>query len=293
MLEPLELKDYEITIFSYDDGNLCIDVIRNALESKARKITLIGGGKLPYEFINGIRDPRFKFIKQEYRIGKPKSVRKAIEILEHEIVVMVSGDVVLPENAFDRIIDVFQENTGAVFCKIEPIMSKSFFSKLSYVLWDVHDMQIKYLLNLGLPAHAGEILAVRRQCTRGYRGEVNDDAFFCISAKQLGLNLMYLENLVVKCKPPKDLNDFIRQRRRIDFGHVQLRNEGMEPYVISILSWKTVNHSFNIFINFMKRNKNSIPYFFILTFLELFISSMSRIDTAMGKQFLVWDLISR
>lgn len=287
------IPDYEIFIFSYDDGDLLKNIIQKSLSSNTRRITLIGGGKIPYDFIQGIKDQRFRYIRQPERIGKPKTVKLAIEMAAYDIIIMSSGDITIEDGTLDKIALSFEDQIGAVICKIEPINLKSFFSKLSSVLWEVHDKQVEFALRSGLPAHAGELLGIRKKCLAGYNEEINDDAYFCINAVRMGLKIKYIRDVIIKCVPPRNLNDFVKQRRRIDYGHIQLRNEGLEPYVVSILSKNTIRYSFLISLEAIKKNFRMLPYFMILIFMELFISTASRIDTALNREYLIWDLISR
>jgi len=286
--------NYEIVIFSYDDSDLLKGVLNSALHSNARRITLIGGGKLPYDYIFGIKDDRFQFIKQNSRLGKPKSVIEAISIVREDVVAMVSGDILIDnDDILDYLASKFSDDTGVVFARIEPIKDTGLFNKIFRVLWIVNDYQIRYKLSKGLPAHAGEILFVRKELLFGYKGEINEDAFFCNIAYKMGYKIKYSNEVKIRCIPPRNLNDYLNQRRRINYGHWELKLEGNDPYSLSTISLANIRHSFNILLFVIKDDPNVLPSLILLIFMEGLSSLLARIDLWLGREYGIWRLISR
>lgn len=290
-MEPT--RHYEIVIFSYNDNLQLKDVLEKSLKSRAVRIILIGGGSLPYDYISGIKDGRFLFIRQQNRVGKPRSVIQALPIIQEEIVAMVSGDVEIEEGTFDMLVSQFEDGVGALFARIIPSFSKGFFPKLASLLWTVNHYQISYLLKMGLPAHAGELLFIRRECLQGYTGEINEDAFFCLNAFRMGYKIKYVPEIVVKSIPIRNLNEYLIQRRRINYGHWELKMKRMEPYSISTLSLGNVKQSFEILHEVVKKERESVFYLAVLIFLEFASSTIAKLDILTGRSHSVWRLISR
>lgn len=284
---------FSIMILSYDDGPLVLNPVRAALNSDASSIVLIGGGDIPREQIFGIGDLRFKKVFEEKRTGKAKAISRAIPLVDGEIVFIVSGDIQFNENIFHHMLAKFDEDVGVVVPKVVPLNSMNIWEKSCAVLWDIHDSQLKVMTSLGLSSHGGELIAVRRGLLDNFDEVINDDAYICLKAYSRGLRVIYDDDSIVSCIVPSDFFSIIDQRRRINYGHIQLRKMGLDPMIMNTLLFNNKRLFFIIFRTFVKENRRDVIFLPVTITTEVLSLILAKMDYISRKNHILWKIVPR
>jgi len=166
------------------------------------------------------RDRRIKIILQKKREGKYSAINLFLKSSKNDMLIIESADTVPDNNAIENLIMPFADPavgmTGA-----RPVPADSQNNFMGYcvnLLWDIH-----HQISLISPK-MGEMVAFRKVFDEIPKTAV-DEA--CIEAliKSKGYNIVYVPEAIVRNKGSEILTDFLRQRRRIHAGHLQLKTE--------------------------------------------------------------------
>jgi len=117
---------------------------------------------------------------------------------------------------------------------------------------------------------------------------VNDDAFIALSAKKKGFLVKYETESRVSICGPQTLREYFRQRRRILFGHKQVKKiTGESPqhliylfpsypiHAIKLLQWAIMKYGYTLFA------------FLIVEFV---INIVAMLDSILGKTHTTWSI---
>ncbi len=285
--------NYCIVIFSYDDGDLAKIPISKALSSRASSIIFAGGGKAPYDFISTIEDERFIPRIEDKRIGKSSALLGILKFIQEDVTFLVSGDISFGDEIFEQMMREFDESTGVVVPRISLADGSGLWWNVSKVLWDIHDSQLTVLSQLSENSHGGELIAIKTSLLKGFRDVINDDAFLCISAANMGLSVKYLDSAVVKSISPRSFLDLVVQRRRINYGHLELLRMRMDPKVMDTLLFTDPSLFMLIMNHFLKKHREDLIFLPLTIFCEFISMTLSRIDFATGKSHKIWKIVPR
>ena len=102
--------------------------------------------------------------------------------------------------------------------------------------------------------------------------------------KKKGYKLKYCPEAIVYNKQPTILKDVIKQRRRINVGHLSLKREG---YIVATYNL------FNIFKALIKNFElKKIGYIFLAINLEIYIRFLSFYDTYVKRRkHFIWEMV--
>ena len=144
------------------------------------------------------------------------------------------------------------------------------------------------LNDTGLARHATEIFCIRKGIVKKIPIEtINDDAFIAVIAKSKGWLIKYSAEAKVSICGPKTFQEYFQQRRRIIFGHYQLRKlTGESPqYLVHMLPL----HPFSItkLILWLLSEYDPLTLtVFLLT--EFIVNLTAMFDFASGKNYFQW-----
>ncbi|MGA8275934.1 MAG: glycosyltransferase [Thermoplasmata archaeon] len=226
-------------VFAYDEEAALRRCLPSLLESSVEEILVMyGGSDGSQHYLESLRDPRLHLELEPTRAGKWRAYNLAIERVRGDLVFLISGDISFPPTIFDHLRSRFSPDVGVVFPRVVPTNVRNTVSGLGAALWDVHDRQIVACEHAGLPIHGGELQAVRRILLEPLAGVINEDAYLCLRAAERGYRVLYDREAVVQNTVPETLNDLLRQRRRVNYGHRQLSAGGLDPSTLDRLIWE-------------------------------------------------------
>jgi cellulose synthase/poly-beta-1,6-N-acetylglucosamine synthase-like glycosyltransferase len=238
------------------------------------------------------RDSRVKAYVESERLGKATAVNRILANAKGDAILFISADTLPTKGCFSRLSSKLQiPKVGLVCGRPQPVSnSDSVVSRFVQVLWRFHDHVFEQLNDAGLARHASEIFCIRRGIIDKIPAEtVNDDAYIALVTKKKGWDVRYDRESSVLICGPETFPDYFKQRRRILFGHYQVRKlTGESPQhliylmplyparVIRLLSWFCTEYGFATFLAFIS--------------IELMINNVALLDYTLGKKHVQWSV---
>jgi glycosyltransferase involved in cell wall biosynthesis len=167
------------------------------------------------------QDARVRLVEQERREGKASAINLFIAAARSEVLMMVSADVVLKRGTLDAMLAHFVEpEVGMVGGHPIPVNGEgSLLGHAVHLQWKLHDRIARVSPKLG------EIVAFRNVVPSIPLDTAVDEISIQALITKLGFRLVYVPDAVVYNRGPASVRDFLRQRRRIYAGHVQIRKQ--------------------------------------------------------------------
>ena len=184
------------------------------------------------EYMN--RDGRIHLLVQEQREGKASAMNLFIEVAAEDVLILSSADLQPAADALELLVSPFADpELGMTACRPEPVNDpNTFMGFAAHMLWDLH-----HQMNLH-GFKAGEMIAFRKVFTRIPQYTAVDEASVEPLIRGQGYKVRYIPEAIVYNKGPETAADFLRQRRRIYAGHLQLQQ--ILGYSVSTMSGLTV-----------------------------------------------------
>jgi biofilm PGA synthesis N-glycosyltransferase PgaC len=179
-------------------------------------------------------DPRIRLIVEEQRSGKASAVNLFIDAARSPILMLVSADILVKDEAIDALCQHFHDPTiGMVGGHPIPVNDEgTFLGHAVHLLWRLHDEISRESPKLG------EFVAFRNIVPSIPRDSAVDEISLQALITQSGYRLAYEPRAIVYNTGPTTLGDFLRQRRRIYAGHLEIAKE--HGYAASTMSVRKV-----------------------------------------------------
>jgi len=238
------------------------------------------------------KDPRIKTIVEKQRKGKASAVNQILSNANGEIILFISADTLPNRDCFFKLISKFKDPTIGIVCgKPTPTNNAvSHIEKIVNLLWNFHDQVFTQLNKTKQLRHASEIYCIRKGIVKEIPGDtVNDDAYIALTARKQGWEISYEPQGIVSITGPQTISDYFKQRRRILWGHYQVKKlTGESPqYLIHMIPLNPIN---GLRLTLKLFSKNEILTVITFLFLEFVINYFSIIDSIIGKSYAKWDI---
>ena len=164
-------------------------------------------------------DPRIRLISQPTREGKASAMNLFLRDAACDVLILSSADLLPGEDAIERLVSPFADpEVGMTACRPEPLNDPAtFMGFAAHLLWDLH-----HQMNLN-GFKAGEMIAFRKVFTRIPPHTAVDEASVEPLIRGQGYGVRYVPDAIVYNKGPETVDDFLRQRRRIYAGHLEMQ----------------------------------------------------------------------
>lgn len=164
-------------------------------------------------------DPRIRLISQPTREGKASAMNLFLRDAACDVLILSSADLLPNEDAIERLVSPFADpEIGMTACRPEPLNDPAtFMGFAAHLLWDLH-----HQMNLE-GFKAGEMIAFRKVFARIPPHTAVDEASVEPLIRGQGYGVRYVPEAVVYNKGPETVDDFLRQRRRIYAGHLEMQ----------------------------------------------------------------------
>jgi cellulose synthase/poly-beta-1,6-N-acetylglucosamine synthase-like glycosyltransferase len=167
-----------------------------------------------------------RLIRLPFREGKIEALDRLFRESTGEIIIVVSADTQLCAGSIQKVIDTFKEPTvGLCWARLVPLNDQhQLIDRIGHLAFRLHDRLSAQLSSEGRIRHAtGDIVAICRAAfTRPPPGCINDDEFLAINAARMGFEVKYLQASLYKTAMPTTVVDYVNQRRRWVYGHLQI-----------------------------------------------------------------------
>src|SRR3972149_9004764 len=240
------------------------------------------------------QDPRVNVHVEAERKGKASAINHILSNAKCDIILFISADTLPNIGCFPKLLSKLRiPKTGIVCGNPVPInSSNSLVGKIVRLLWGFHDHVFKQLNDAGLARHATEIFCIRRGIVDKIPTEtVNDDAYIALTAKKKGWLIKYETESRVSICGPQTFADYYKQRRRVLFGHHQVKKTtGESPqHLIYLLPLYPIQVMKLLRWLFMKYD---LPTLIAFISIELGLNAAAMADSILRKPHTKWSVSS-
>jgi biofilm PGA synthesis N-glycosyltransferase PgaC len=173
------------------------------------------------------RDPRIKLIEHEQRTGKADAINEIFKETEGDFLVYVNADALISPSSIPALLKNIEEDAGVGFISGRPIFEKpaGLIADVLDVMWTSHNL-LSSDPNQRRQSNHGtdELMVIRSELLPELPpGVVNDGAYIAGRIRERGFRVGFQPEAVVQIDVPRRMVDLMRQRRRILFGHIQVK----------------------------------------------------------------------
>ena len=221
-----------------------------------------------------------KLITRNKRRGKALAINRFIKEASSKILVLESADTLPKRNCIEKLCLLFlNKNVGICASHPIPINKKdSFMGFTINLLWSLH-----HKISLKSPKF-GELITFRNIIEKIPNTAV-DEEYIAMLIQKKGFLAKYVPDAIIFNKGPTTIKDFLKQRRRIYCGHLDLKKK--KNYEVP-----TINN-FNILKNLIA-DLDIKPKRLIWTFgaviLEAYARALGKIDFYTKKNHFIWEI---
>jgi cellulose synthase/poly-beta-1,6-N-acetylglucosamine synthase-like glycosyltransferase len=171
-----------------------------------------------------------RLITENERKGKFSAINLFLKNAKSEILVLESADTIPKYDCVERLcIPLLNEKIGiCASCPVPVNKKNNFMGFTVHLLWSLHH-EIS-LENVKF----GEMIAFRNIIEKIPNTAV-DEEYIAMGIKNKGFKDHYAKDAIVYNKGPTNIKDFIKQRRRIYAGHLELKN--CKDYKTITMNW--------------------------------------------------------
>src|SRR3972149_6364636 len=239
------------------------------------------------------QDPRVHVHVEAERKGKASAINHILSNAKCDIILFISADTLPNIGCFPKLLSKLRiPKTGIVCGNPVPInSSNSLVGKIVRLLWGFHDHVFKQLNDAGLARHATEIFCIRRGIVDKIPTEtVNDDAYIALTAKKKGWLIKYETESRVSICGPQTFADYYKQRRRVLFGHYQVKKlAGESPQHLMHLM---PHHPIRVMkLGLWLFRNQDIPTLLVFIMTELMANIAAVLDILLRRPHLIWSIL--
>jgi len=161
--------------------------------------------------------------------GKPAALNKLFAQMKGRIALLTDGDVLVTKGSLKSMLDAFKrESVGCASGRVVGMPNK--YSSVEKVCDLMNEMmhlsrQRSYRETGSIELASGYLLGVRKDVIPTIPEDQNsDDGYLSFAVRSRGLKIAYVENAIVEISFPRSVSDFLRQKTRTRYGHMQLRS---------------------------------------------------------------------
>jgi poly-beta-1,6-N-acetyl-D-glucosamine synthase len=172
------------------------------------------------------KDSRLKVHVEEKRNGKASAINYILSHATGDVIIFISADTLPKKGSFSRLTAKVQKpNVGIVCGNPLPVNPPtSLIGRIVKLLWSFHGHVFEQLNDSGLARHATELFCIRKGIIDRIPAEtVNDDAYLAVETKKKGWFIKFDAQSQVLISGPSTFQEYFQQRRRIIFGHFQIK----------------------------------------------------------------------
>lgn len=165
--------------------------------------------------------PQVSLICQKERKGKASAINIFIKEAKSDILIIESGDTIPAPETIEKLVIPFNDSKiGATGGRPTPVNDeRTMMGYAVHLLWRLHHRMALMHPKLG------EMIAFRRLFNAIPADSAVDEASIEAIIRSKRLKLLYVPDAIIYNKGPETWQDFVKQRRRIQNGHLWLINK--------------------------------------------------------------------
>lgn len=236
---------------------------------------------------------RVQLIEEAQRSGKTGAINHILAKCESQLLALVDADIRLRRNCISEILRGFcDERIGVVGAM--PIVANPEdgpVAKSASIIWRVMSRALSELSMRGELSYVmGEMYCIRTSLVDRIPDEiVNDDAYVATRARSKGLKVILAARANFDTTVPSSIPGYVAQRRRITFGHLQIRGQ-MGRFATS-MEGVALEHSSTLMramIWEVASRPSSIIRGLLLLELEVVSTSLALLDLIIGRKHMMY-----
>ncbi|MBK8434925.1 MAG: glycosyltransferase [Chloroflexi bacterium] len=227
-------------------------------------------------------DPRIRLLVQTQREGKASAINLFIREALENVLVLSSADLQPDYEAIEALVAPFADpEMGMTGSHPVPVNDpNTFMGFAAHLLWGLH-----HHLNMAGGFKAGEMVAFRKVFERIPHHTAVDEASVEPIIRGQGYKVRYVPQAIVYNKGPENRADFLRQRRRIFAGHLEVQQ--MLGYAVSTMSGGRV---LRLFLRHLDWRPKQLVWSIAVVLLEVYGRSLGRRDFKNKRNHTVWEI---
>ncbi|MFQ5711346.1 MAG: glycosyltransferase [Candidatus Geothermarchaeales archaeon] len=242
------------------------------------------------------RDARVNLIVEKKRNGKTHAQNIILREARGDVLVMMSADVHPERGSLALLANDIKGDVGAADSLVLLLnRTKGLRNFIPHFTWSLHNRTMAHEDAKGTLMHlAGNMFAIKNRIIRHIPVNViNDDAYIGMAIRKMGYRVMYEQKSIVYIMGPRTIPDYIRQRRRVLYGHRQLlKMLGNYPNTLEMMIFKNPLESFKIiFGELTKRPFKDYLKIVCSILLEALANIISVFDCFLGKDHRLWKTV--
>ena len=279
-----------------------LDVIRNESYPSGLildSVVIVGSG-LDSEAVTVLRNlggPNVSFIviEEPTRKGKAEAINRIIETFTGRFLVLLNSDAQPAHGAISKLLSVIAEDDQVGMVSASPFLGEKtgILGEILQLMWSVHNECLVALNNENRNNHCcDELIVLRSGAIRKLPHDtVNDGAFLAGAAYNEGYSIRFCDTAHVRIDVPSRLCDLLRQRRRIVYGHMQIRRViGNSPKTIESMLISNPRLSLSILIRTLRKSPKTVLVLPIAIVGEAVSIAMAFLDTMTpNAKHVPWD----
>lgn len=218
---------YSVGVMAYNEEANILRTLRAVIEQESRQtrpaeIIVVASGctdrTVPLVQAFTQNQPLVRLIVQERREGKASAINLFMQQATAPLLVLVGADTIPERDALEHLCAQFADPTvGMVGARPIPVNDENTFTGHAvHLLWRLHDSMARRTPKLG------EVVAFRNIVKAIPTDTAVDEISIQASIARQGLRMVYVPDALVYNKGPATIRDFLKQRRRIYAGHLQV-----------------------------------------------------------------------
>ena len=239
------------------------------------------------------KDARVQLFLESERKGKASAINHILSNAKGDSILFISADTLPNKGCFSKLASRIElSNVGIVCGQPMPTNnSDSLVGRLVQLLWRFHNHVFTELNDAGLARHATEIFIIRKGIVNKIPPEtVNDDAYIALTAKKRGWLVEYETESRVSICGPKTFTEYFQQRRRIIYGHHQVKKlAGESPQHLMHLMPRYPIRVLKLGL-WLFRNQD-IPTLLVFIITEMMANIAATMDVLLRKPHLIWTVL--
>ena len=290
-----------VGICAYNEGNNIGKLLWNVLNdqelSEDSEVVVVCSGCVDKteEVVNkyAAKDSRVKPHFEKERKGKASAINYILANATADAILFISADTLPRKGTFPKLLSKLkQPQVGLVCGNPSPVnSSNSMIGRMVLLMWHFHSHVFEELNDAGLARHASEAFCVRKGIVEKIPSEtVNDDAFIAVNVKKKGWLIKFCPDSRISICGPRTFLEYFQQRRRVVFGHYQIRKLTGESsqYLVHMMPLQP-SRSMKLALWLCTK----YDPFTLATFLvaELMINGFALFDFGFGKNYSQWTAL--
>lgn len=230
------------------------------------------------------QEPCLRLFIQKKREGKASAINLFLQHAISQIVVLIGADVIPEAGALERLCSpLTASKVGMVGGRPIPVNDPAtFMGHAVHLQWRLHDRLARIQPKLG------EVIAFKNVIAGIPPASSVDEISIQALLSQLGYHTLYEPSSIVYNKGPLTVQDFLKQRRRIYAGHLQVRDQ--QKYAASTMNVFPIFHQLLLLQSFALQNPVQVLWTLGTILLEFYARIQGYYDYLCKREHYIWQM---